>query len=57
MEVESLNRTMVPPPGCRLEVWQCVSGLLERYIGHLDTPRHFATYINSNVHTDTLALY
>lgn len=51
------NRTMVPPLGCRLEVWQCMSGLLERYIRYVDTPQHFATYDNSNVQTETLTLY
>ena len=33
------NQTSAMPEDCRLEVWQCMSGVLETGIRYVETPR------------------
>ena len=35
----SHNQTSAMPEDCRLEVWQCMSGVLETGIRYVETPR------------------
>ena len=37
----NLNTTSLMPPQCRAEVWQCMSGVLERGIRWVDRPETF----------------
>ena len=35
------NQTSSMPEDCRLEVWQCMSGVLETGVRYVETPRDF----------------
>ena len=39
----NLNSSSLMPPECRKEVWQCMSGVLERGIRYVDRPETFYT--------------
>ena len=38
-ELKFSNSTSLMPEDCRLEVWQCMSGVLETGIRYVETPR------------------